>query len=495
MLYPLSYGGDGDQHTARGGRLRTAAAGCSGAGRPGRGHYIDRMAVYIDPPLWPAHGTRFSHLVSDASLAELHELAGGIGLSPRAFDEDHYDIAQAHYDEAVAAGAIAVDGRELVRRLVGSGLRIPAARRAQRAESALRSRWQSRIGGGAASREIRDELLVRWAEPHRAYHDPTHLLAVLQGLDLLCEQAPPLELLLAAWFHDAVHEGLAGSDEEASAALAERLLPGAGFTPGTVAEVARLVRLTIGHDPEPDDLRGQLLCDADLSVLGGAPQRYADYVARVGREYASVPRPDFVRGRLAVLEQLGSGGLYRTAEAERLWGERAAENLAVEIDDLRCESLVSAQPPAGVDVLSIVGVCFVHDGRLLTVRKRGTSMFMLVGGKIEPQESALEAAVREVGEEVGLALPATALSELGRFRSPAANEADTWIDTTVFVVEAETAARSEPVARAEIEQLRSLELQPAAVEQAAATLAPLLRHQVVPLLRRTDRRFWSAHRR
>ena len=33
------------------------------------------MTVLIDPPAWPAHGTVFSHLVSDASLEELHAFA------------------------------------------------------------------------------------------------------------------------------------------------------------------------------------------------------------------------------------------------------------------------------------------------------------------------------------------------------------------------------------------------------------------------------------
>ncbi|MGO2004190.1 DUF4031 domain-containing protein, partial [Arthrobacter rhombi] len=33
------------------------------------------MAILIDPPLWPAHGTVFSHLVSDVSVEELHAFA------------------------------------------------------------------------------------------------------------------------------------------------------------------------------------------------------------------------------------------------------------------------------------------------------------------------------------------------------------------------------------------------------------------------------------
>ena len=39
------------------------------------------MTVLIDPPAWPAHGTVFSHLVSDASLEELHAFARAAGLS------------------------------------------------------------------------------------------------------------------------------------------------------------------------------------------------------------------------------------------------------------------------------------------------------------------------------------------------------------------------------------------------------------------------------
>ena len=43
------------------------------------------MSIYIDPPTWPAHGTVFSHLISDVSLAELHEFAAVAGISERIF--------------------------------------------------------------------------------------------------------------------------------------------------------------------------------------------------------------------------------------------------------------------------------------------------------------------------------------------------------------------------------------------------------------------------
>lgn len=82
------------------------------------------MAILIDPPRWPAHGTLFCHLVSDESLDELHAFAEAAGLPPRAFDLDHYDVPESRYADLVAAGAHAVGEKELVRRLIASGLRV-----------------------------------------------------------------------------------------------------------------------------------------------------------------------------------------------------------------------------------------------------------------------------------------------------------------------------------------------------------------------------------
>ncbi len=82
--------------------------------------------ILIDPPFWPAHGRIWSHLVSDSSYAELHDFATRVGIPRQAFDGDHYDIPQERYADVVAAGAVEVGGGELIRRLIASGLRIPA---------------------------------------------------------------------------------------------------------------------------------------------------------------------------------------------------------------------------------------------------------------------------------------------------------------------------------------------------------------------------------
>jgi len=84
------------------------------------------MAVLIDTPLWPKHGTVWAHLVSDRSIAELRGFADRVGLPRRGFDLDHYDVPEEAHARLVAAGAQHVSGHELVRRLIASGLRVRA---------------------------------------------------------------------------------------------------------------------------------------------------------------------------------------------------------------------------------------------------------------------------------------------------------------------------------------------------------------------------------
>jgi hypothetical protein len=90
------------------------------------------MSVLIDRPAWPAHGTVWSHLVSDISLAELHAFAAANGIPERSFDRDHYDVPRDRYDSLVAAGAHPVGNRELVLRLRASGLRVSGRERSGR---------------------------------------------------------------------------------------------------------------------------------------------------------------------------------------------------------------------------------------------------------------------------------------------------------------------------------------------------------------------------
>ncbi|WP_428969416.1 NUDIX hydrolase [Sphingomonas sp. Xoc002] len=125
-----------------------------------------------------------------------------------------------------------------------------------------------------------------------------------------------------------------------------------------------------------------------------------------------------------------------------------------------------------------IAAALIDDGagRLLLVRKAGTSCFMQAGGKIEPGEDPAAALIRELDEEIGLRVGLDALRPVGRFAAAAANEPGHQIDATVFHLR----STHEPVPAAEIEE--AIWVDSATVDM--MTLAPLLREHILPWYRR-----------
>ena len=120
----------------------------------------------------------------------------------------------------------------------------------------------------------------------------------------------------------------------------------------------------------------------------------------------------------------------------------------------------------------VAGVIRDRGGRVLTVRKRGTSAFMLPGGKRNAGEADLEALSRELAEELGCDL--VEAKHLGTYDAPAANEPETRVYGAIYLADVAGGL----VAQAEIEEL--LWIEPKAPP--AVPLAPLLERQVLPRL-------------
>lgn len=121
-----------------------------------------------------------------------------------------------------------------------------------------------------------------------------------------------------------------------------------------------------------------------------------------------------------------------------------------------------------------IAAALIEDGagRLLLVRKAGTSCFMQAGGKIEPGEDPAAALVRELDEEIGLRVGVDDLRLIGRFSAVAANEPGHRIDATVFHLR----STHVPVPAAEIEEAMWVDSDMAET----MTLAPLLRDHILP---------------
>ena len=218
---------------------------------------------------------------------------------------------------------------------------VPAASSSPADLSAeLIARWNDTL---PHQQEMGTALLARYAEPHRRYHTAEHLARVLRTIDELAGDHDLFLVRLAAWFHDAVYVIPPGQlpNEEASARLALRELSRAGLEQEDLTQVARLVRLTATHQPGSRDPEGELLCDADLAIFAAPLEEYADYVAVIRAEYARVPEPEFVAGRLEILTRLAEGEIFRTSKGRELTDAARASLLAeCEALEARLEELV-----------------------------------------------------------------------------------------------------------------------------------------------------------
>jgi len=210
---------------------------------------------------------------------------------------------------------------------------------------ALMGRWRAdctALAAGATVETVDDigsDLLRRWHEPHRHYHDTTHLSEVLTAVDALCavgglNGSNHAVAALATWFHDAVYAVDPAAANEAESASLARLSVDADLT----ARVVAVVLDTASHDLTPQasaDPARVVVHDADLWVLSAPVARFDEYCAQVREEYSQVPAALYATARAEVLRPfLVRDHVYRTGHARAEWEPSARENLARELTRL-----------------------------------------------------------------------------------------------------------------------------------------------------------------
>src|SRR5215211_3740796 len=92
----------------------------------------------------------------------------------------------------------------------------------------------------------------------------------------------------------------------------------------------------------------------------------------------------------------------------------------------------SPQPQSIIRIAA--AIIFNEAGQVLLVRKRGSSVFMQPGGKIEPDETPLAALARELREELRLEIERDTCIYLGRFVAEAANEPGLMVEADTFEI-------------------------------------------------------------
>lgn len=203
-------------------------------------------------------------------------------------------------------------------------------------EAELRRVWQRVVGRHHDA--AFEALMARHREPHRRYHTATHVMWVCRHVDELADTTAlpdPDAVLAAALYHDAVYDprAPAGHNEQASAALAARVLGELGSPAARIATVVALIEATATHErpADVDAASAAVLLDADLAVLGADPAAYQAYVTGVRAEYAHVTDDAWRAGRTAVLDHfLDRPRLFRTDVMHAERHERARANLTAE---------------------------------------------------------------------------------------------------------------------------------------------------------------------
>ncbi|WP_158882989.1 HD domain-containing protein [Amycolatopsis anabasis] len=209
----------------------------------------------------------------------------------------------------------------------------------------LANRWISAVealgGDPAPAAAAADELLSRYGEEHRRFHNLVHVQAVVRDADHFAGELglgvrERAVLALAACAHDVVYDARPGDDERLSAAWAADRLDRAGLPGHVIDRVERLVLTTANHDAEAGDTVASALLDADLAILAADPDGYDRYLLAVRAEYAAVDDPAWVAGRTRVLRDLlDRRWLYRTETARDHWEAPARRNLTRELVLLR----------------------------------------------------------------------------------------------------------------------------------------------------------------
>ncbi len=207
--------------------------------------------------------------------------------------------------------------------------------------SELREQWRMDTGGSAEADRVLDALVTRYLEPHRHYHAPTHIFAVLshaehlmanEHLDKSSDGARAIRFAL--WFHDAIYDVASTTNEHDSAILADSELEALEIDERLRSDVHRLIMIT-KHPAVPRAIDEAIVHDVDLSILGSPADIYDTYVTQVRAEYAHVSEADWRVGRASILTSfLDSDRIFHT-ETGVAREPVARRNLTRERDTLR----------------------------------------------------------------------------------------------------------------------------------------------------------------
>src|SRR5262245_29825400 len=102
-----------------------------------------------------------------------------------------------------------------------------------------------------------------------------------------------------------------------------------------------------------------------------------------------------------------------------------------------------------MNLISKSALVIIRDNKLLVVRKRGTALYLMPGGKIRAGETPEQSLFREIYDEISCELIGNDLQFFGEYEDVAANEFSTRVNIRLFTGQ----ILGEPKANTEIEDI------------------------------------------
>lgn len=177
-------------------------------------------------------------------------------------------------------------------------------------------------------------LMRAYAQTQRAYHTTQHLAECMAHL-ALANAENPAEIALALWYHDAIYRPQRSDNEVRSARWFRFRAQQFGIAPNCAKRLSAMILATQhGAALLPGNPQTHLLLDIDLAILAAATQRFQQYCAQIGREYAFVPAAIFKQKRAQVLSEfLLEKRIYLSPFGVK-FEIAARQNLTIEISNL-----------------------------------------------------------------------------------------------------------------------------------------------------------------
>lgn len=201
--------------------------------------------------------------------------------------------------------------------------------------SRLRAMYFGFLGSMRLAQDPSDSfgyLVSRYSEPHRKYHDLSHIQDCLAKFDQmrdLTENVVAVEL--AIWFHDIVYDPLSRTNEEDSAETFRAVMAPYALSEVLCRTVCDLI-LSTRHVSAPETIDAAVLHDVDLSILGSESDAYLNYCRCIREEYSGYADDPYREGRAQFLRKmLGMEWIYCTAHGRDRYEPRARQNLVREL--------------------------------------------------------------------------------------------------------------------------------------------------------------------